>query len=93
MCISTAESVLVQSNINLILPRAREFPFGGIGPVTSPIRRNAWQANKNYKSHSFRISAATTAWANGFSGEQIQQMEPWNSKAFTKYIRIPMLKI
>jgi hypothetical protein len=46
MCISTAESVLVQSNINLILPRAREFPFGGIGPVTSPIRRNAWQANK-----------------------------------------------
>ena len=48
---------------------------------------------KNYKSHSFRIGAATTAWANVFSGEQIQQMERWNSKAFTKYIRIPMLKI
>ena len=29
---------------------------------------------KNNKSHSFRIGAATTAWANGFSEEQIQQM-------------------
>ena len=48
---------------------------------------------KNYKSHSFRSGAATTAWANGFSGEQIQQMGRWNSKAFKKYIRIPMLKI
>jgi hypothetical protein len=26
---------------------------------------------KNYKSHSFRIGAATTAWAKGFSEEQI----------------------
>lgn len=46
MCISTAEGVLVLSNINLTLPRAREFPFGGIGPVIPPIRRNAWKANK-----------------------------------------------
>jgi site-specific recombinase XerD len=29
---------------------------------------------KNYKTHSFRIGAATTAWAKGFSEEQIQQL-------------------
>jgi hypothetical protein len=34
MCISTAEGVLVQSNINLILPRAREFRCGGIFDAT-----------------------------------------------------------
>lgn len=28
-----------------------------------------------------------------FSEEQIQQMGRWISKAFKKYIRIPMLKI
>jgi hypothetical protein len=37
---------LMNKNINLILPRAREFRCGGIVPVTSLIRRNAWQANK-----------------------------------------------
>jgi hypothetical protein len=42
---------------------------------------------KNYKSHSFRIGAATTAWAKGFSEEQIQQIGRWNSEAFKKYIR------
>jgi hypothetical protein len=47
---------------------------------------------KNYKSHSFRIGAATTAWAKGFSEEQIQQMGRWNSEAFKKYIRIPLFK-
>ena len=48
---------------------------------------------KNYKSHSFRIGAATTAWAKGFSEEQIQQMGRWNSEAFKKYIRIPLLSL
>jgi hypothetical protein len=48
---------------------------------------------KNYKSHRFRIGAATTAWAKGFSEEQIQQMGRWNSKAFKKYIRIPLLSL
>jgi hypothetical protein len=45
---------------------------------------------KNYKTHSFRIGAATTAWAKGFSEEQIQQMGRWNSKTFKKFIRIPL---
>jgi hypothetical protein len=48
---------------------------------------------KNCKTHSFRIGAATTAWAKGFSEEQIQQMGRWNSKAFKKYIRIPLLSL
>jgi hypothetical protein len=48
---------------------------------------------KNYKTHSFRIGAATTAWAKGFSEEQIQQMGSWNSKTFKKFIRIPLLSL
>ena len=48
---------------------------------------------KNYKSHSFRIGAATTAWAERFYEEQIQQMGRWNSKAFKKYIRIHLLSL
>lgn len=47
----------------------------------------------SYKAHSFRIGAATNAWAHGFSEEQIQQMGRWNSKAFKKYIRIPLLNL
>jgi hypothetical protein len=41
MCISSAESVLVQSNINLILPRAREFPFPGL-MVSLGNKYNKW---------------------------------------------------
>lgn len=48
---------------------------------------------KDYKSHSFRIGAATTAWQNGLSEEQIQQMGRWSSQSFKKYIRIPLLKL
>jgi hypothetical protein len=35
------------------------------------------------------MGAVTTAWAERFSEEQIQQMGRWNSKAFKEYIRIP----
>jgi hypothetical protein len=48
---------------------------------------------KDYKSHSFRIGAATTAWSKGFTEEQIQQMGRWNTKSFKKYIRVPMLEV
>lgn len=47
----------------------------------------------NYKSHSFRIGAATTAAIQGIDESQIQLMGRWKSCAFKKYIRIPMIKM
>ena len=47
----------------------------------------------NYKGHSFRIGAATTAAMLGISEEKIQMMGRWHSNAFKKYIRIPTLNL
>ena len=44
-----------------------------------------------YKSHSFRIGAASWAAAKGFSDAQIRSFGRWNSNAFLRYIRIPSL--
>ena len=44
-----------------------------------------------YKSHSFRIGAASWAAAKGFSDAQIRRFGRWNSNAFLRYIRIPSL--
>jgi len=41
-----------------------------------------------FKPHSFRIGAATHAFASGVSVERIQQMGRWKSQAFKKYIRL-----
>ena len=46
-----------------------------------------------YKAHSFRIGAATTAATQGLSESQIQLMGRWNSGAFKKYIRVPMVRL
>ena len=41
-----------------------------------------------YKSHSFRIGAASYAAIQGMSDSQIRYMGRWNSDAFRKYIRL-----
>ena len=46
-----------------------------------------------YKCHSFRIGAATTAATRGFTDAQIQTMGRWRSAAFRRYIRIPMVQL
>ena len=42
-----------------------------------------------YKSHSFRIGAASDAALRGFSDAQIRLMGRWRSDAFRQYIRLP----
>ena len=44
-----------------------------------------------YKSHSFRVGAASTAATLGISDEQIQHMGRWKSLAFKSYIRLPTM--
>jgi len=44
---------------------------------------------KKYKSHSFRIGAATTASIQGISDEKIKELGRWESKAYKTYIRVP----
>ncbi|XP_033727320.1 uncharacterized protein LOC117316694 [Pecten maximus] len=46
-----------------------------------------------YRSHSFRIGAASTAASRGISEADIQAMGRWHSNAFKRYIRIPTLQI
>lgn len=43
---------------------------------------------KHYKSHSFRIGAASEACARGCTDTQIRNMGRWHSDAFLKYIRM-----
>lgn len=45
---------------------------------------------KYYKSHSFRIGAATVAADKGFSDEEIKMAGRWKSTAFQAYIRSPL---
>ncbi|KAK3107546.1 hypothetical protein FSP39_017027 [Pinctada imbricata] len=48
---------------------------------------------KLYKSHSFRIGAATEATKRGLSQTEIQKLGRWKSDAFQKYIRISSFKV
>lgn len=72
-------------------------------PDGAPIKRNFFVEQLNralrfckldpalYKSHSFRIGAATWAAAKGFTDTQIRQLGRWKSNAFLQYIRTPSL--
>ena len=46
---------------------------------------------EGYKSHSFRIGAASWAAAKGMSDAQIRAFSRWKSNAFLRYIRTPSL--
>lgn len=66
----------------------------------TPVNRNIFVRHLNaclsfcnlspslYKSHSFRIGAATTAASEGFSDAQIRKLGRWHSNAFLSYIRL-----
>lgn len=44
----------------------------------------------HYKTHSFRIGAATEAATRGISEQKIQAWGRWKSRVYSKYIRIPV---
>lgn len=46
--------------------------------------------SKLYKSHSFRIGAASYAFHSKISEEKIRLMGRWNSSAVKRYFRIPV---
>lgn len=48
---------------------------------------------KLYKSHSFRIGAATNAAVMGYSEESIKRMGRWKSSALNNYIRVPTIAL
>lgn len=46
-----------------------------------------------YKTHSFRIGAATTAIARGLSADQVKLMGRWKSDAYKSYIRVKSISM
>lgn len=75
------------------------FCYRDLSPITrtefcSVLNASLLFANydtKTYKSHSFRIGAATTAHMLGLSDSKIRAMGRWHSDSYLRYIRIPML--
>jgi hypothetical protein len=41
-----------------------------------------------FNTHSFRLGAATSAFVNGISEEEIKKLGRWSSKCSERYIRI-----
>ncbi|MES9881497.1 MAG: hypothetical protein ABW185_11510 [Sedimenticola sp.] len=48
---------------------------------------------KLYKSHSFRIGAATHATIQGYSEDDIRKMGRWKSNALQNYVRMPRISL
>ena len=46
---------------------------------------------RTFKSHSFRIGAASLAFTDGFTEDEIKKWGRWKSGCYTKYIRVPSL--
>ena len=57
--------------------------------LLSQILQKAGVDSTGYNTHSFRISAATTAKANGISDVHIKMLGRWQSSAYQLYIRTP----
>ena len=76
------------------------FFFWTVQPFLNIILHNFWLALSfcnfdlpRYQTQSFRIGAATSAAARGFSELQIQTMGKWKTTAFKKYISNPTLQV
>lgn len=65
-----------------------KFQFSSV--LSKAIAFSSIPNHQLYKSHSFRIGAATSAKLAGYSETDIQTMGRWHSAAFKRYIRIPL---
>ena len=99
------QSICPVQSLNCYLSQASNSPFMFAHFDGSPITRFQFSSillkavtfcnlpnHELYKSHSFRIGAATTAKMAGYSDKDIQLMGRWRSNVFKKYIRIPVLQ-
>lgn len=74
------------------------FSFDGSAPVTQSFYTSALKnslafiglSSKHYKSHSFRIGAASHAFQCKIPEDKIRLMGRWNSNAVKRYFRIPV---
>ena len=97
---STCPCKALQLYSNLIPSAKKQGPVFNVGSfspltlerLTAVIRQLLHQAGISphmYASHSFRIGAATTAAAAGFSAWLIKRLGQWNSNGFEQYIHTP----
>lgn len=89
----------VQAWRDYVAVRGRKAGCLFIKPNGEPVSRNEFSSklalalkacqlsSELYKSHSFRIGAATYCAGKGFNDAKIRALGRWNSDAFVKYIR------
>ena len=59
--------------------------------VSQTVKNAGWQGN--FTSHSFRVSAASTAAALGVPDHMIRAMGRWNSDAYLTYVKLSCQRI